>query len=268
MFSLQATAAVPAHADFAKVVGCVGGVGRFLIVIEMVAPAGVAGDDRHIDPEGPAGNVEGMDAVVGEFTATVKPVPMPVVVNEIILIGTGRNRALPEIVVEVRWNRGRLSFADGAALIVIPATGIAKLADHAVLELGNSFAEGRGAATLVSHLHLTIGAFRCGDHEFGLAWVMAAWFFHVDMLSRITAEDGGGGVPEIRRGNGENVDFLVFEDATEISDGFGCLAALFFGGKFGSGGEAVFVDVADVGDLDSLELGKVADVVFTPAQSL
>ena len=45
------------------------------------------------------------------------------------------------------------------------------------------------------------------------------------------------------------------------------LANLFFGGKFGSGGEAVFVDVADVGDLDSFELGEVVDVGFAPAQS-
>ena len=81
MLALQATAAVPAHSDFPKIVGRVSGVGCFLVVVEMVASTGVAGEDGQIDSECPAGDVERVHSIVGEFAAAVEPVPMPVVMD-------------------------------------------------------------------------------------------------------------------------------------------------------------------------------------------
>ena len=192
---------------------------------------------------------------------------MPVVVNEIVLVRAGWNRALPEVVVEMFGNGSRFAFADGTALIVVPATGIAELADDAFLKFGNALAKSRSAAALVSHLHFTTRAFGSFNHDFDFARIVAAGFFDIDMLPGIATQNGGGCVPEIGRRNGENVDLLVFENASKISDCFGSLAVLSFGGVFRSRGEAFFVDVTNVGNFHAIEFGEIRNVRFPPAQT-
>ena len=84
----EATAAVPGDASFTEIVCGDGGVGRLLVVIEMVAIpfAGNAGGMR--DAEAPAGDVERVDAVVAEFAVAPMPMPMPVVMDEVVFVRT------------------------------------------------------------------------------------------------------------------------------------------------------------------------------------
>jgi len=87
------------------------------------------------------------------------------------------------------------------------------------------------------------------------------------MFTGVAGEDGGGRVPKIRSCNGKDINVFVFEDATEVRDGFGSLAVLAVGREFGSGGEAILIHITDVGDLDAFELGEVADVCLATAES-
>ena len=83
----MATAVVPHRSLFTKVKYGRAGVGRFLIVIEMIS-ATVEGEAGWIiDTETPAGDVQGVNAIVGEFAAAPVPAPMPVVRKEVIQVG-------------------------------------------------------------------------------------------------------------------------------------------------------------------------------------
>lgn len=76
---------LPADPEFSIIVGGGDGVGGLLVIVKMVAPA-VAGDSfREIHLERPAGNVERVDSIVGEFASSVEPMPMPIVGNEVVL---------------------------------------------------------------------------------------------------------------------------------------------------------------------------------------
>ena len=86
------------------------------------------------------------------------------------------------------------------------------------------------------------------------------------MFAGVAGENGGGRVPKIRSSNGKDIDVFVFEDPAEVRDGFGSLAVLAVGRELGPGGEAVLVNITDVGDLDTLELGEVADVCLSTAE--
>ena len=70
-----------------------------------------------------------MDAVVDKLASPVVPNPMPIVVDEIILIRTPGSGSLPKFVVDMGWGRGSLAFADRTAGIVIPSTGESDFAD-------------------------------------------------------------------------------------------------------------------------------------------
>src|SRR5438045_3574522 len=73
------TAAVPHSALAAEVKSGAAGVGRFLIVVKMVAATAKGHTLGIIDTERPARCVQRMDAVVADFAIAPMPAPMPVV---------------------------------------------------------------------------------------------------------------------------------------------------------------------------------------------
>src|SRR4051812_38563974 len=94
--------AFPREANFAEIVLGDGGVGCFLVVIEMITAA-VAGHFCGVrDLESPSGDVQGVDAVVPEFAVAPMPAPMPIVMEEIIDVRALGGGALPKVIVEVR----------------------------------------------------------------------------------------------------------------------------------------------------------------------
>src|SRR5687768_1589897 len=102
----MATAAIPTDADFAEVEAGDAGVWSFLVVVEMVAAAFVGDAARMGYAEAPTGDVEGVDAVVAEFAVAPVPMPVPVVMNEVVLIRTLGSGTLPERIIE-RGGNGR-----------------------------------------------------------------------------------------------------------------------------------------------------------------
>ncbi len=75
-------------------------------------------------------------------------------------------------------------------------------------------------ALLAAHLHELLVLVACGDEELAFVRVVAAGLFHVDVFAGFETEDGHGGVPVIRRGDGDGVDVFGGE----------CLAEVFLGG--------------------------------------
>ena len=122
---------------------------------------------------------------------------MPVVVDQIILVGSRRNWSLPKLVIKVFRNYRRLSLSNRISLVVIPATRIPKLPNHPSLELFNPLAKSWSTSSLIAHLDFPIGPLSCCHHELGLAGIMTSRFLNVDMLPRVTRKNRGRGMPEI-----------------------------------------------------------------------
>ena len=179
---LQTTTPVPAHANLTKIVSCISGIRRLLIIIKVVTPANTAGMIRRIHPQCPASNIKSMNSIISKFTTTIRPVPMPVVVDQIILVGSHRNRSLPKLVIKVCWNCRRLPLSNRPSLIVIPATCISKLPNHASLEFFNPLAKHWSTPSLIAHLHFPIGPLSCCHHELGLPGIMTPRFLNINML--------------------------------------------------------------------------------------
>ena len=106
--------------------------------------------------------------------------------------------------------------------------------------------------------------FARGLHEhFALVRVVRAGFLHVDVFARGNAEDRGGGVPMIRRGDGDRVNGAIFESLAEIAERGRTLEALFLDRRSSRSGFRI-VHIADMGNLHVGEFGEF-DRVFGSA---
>ena len=108
----QATADFPRAAFVAEMKDGDTGIRGFLVVVEMVSTAEEADLRGIVDTQSPAGDVQRVDAVVGEFTAAPMPSPVPVVMHKIVDIGAFRGRALPCGIVQVIGYWNLFPFAD------------------------------------------------------------------------------------------------------------------------------------------------------------
>ena len=107
----------------------------------------------------------------------------------------------------------------------------------------------RIAAALISHLHVALVFAGSGDHERALGGVVAPGFLHVNMLTGLAAEDGGRGVPEVWRGDGDGVEVRIIKHAPQVGDA-AARGGLALGDDRQAVGSAVIVDVANVSHLD------------------
>ena len=189
------------------------GVRRFLVVVEVVAAAAVGDAPGEVDAEPPASEVERVHAVVGHLAAAVVPVPMPVVRDEVVLVRALRCGALPQVVVEMLWHRRWFAPADGAPAARVETARSEHLPYDALVHPLHRLDNERIAAALVAHLHVALVLARGGDHQPRLGGVVAARFLDVNMLAGLAAEDGGWGVPEVWRGDGDGVKMWILEHA-------------------------------------------------------
>src|SRR5438128_147662 len=90
------TAAVPHRAFVAEIKRGAAGIGRFLVVLEMITATAEGDALRVFDAESPARCVEHMDAVVADFAVAPMPAPMPVVMDEVVDVRALVRRSLPE----------------------------------------------------------------------------------------------------------------------------------------------------------------------------
>src|SRR5208282_1161854 len=107
------------------------GVGRLLVVgVKVLASAG-ADPRRGVEPENPAGHVQGVDAVVAQLAGAVVPVPVPVVVEPVGVERPLGRRAEPEVVIHSPGRWTVFLVANRLAVAGDPGAGERRLAELA-----------------------------------------------------------------------------------------------------------------------------------------
>ena len=215
----MAAALVPTDANLAEVVRGIRRVGRFLIVIMMIART----VHRHtlgiIHLQAPAGHVHEVRSVVLHFAAAIEPVPVPVVMHEVILVRPLRTWALPEfptLFAQPLGHLHKLALADAAATATVVAARKCRRPNLASLHPLDSLNDTRLAAALIAHLHLALVFLRRGHDQLGFARIVTGGFLHVHMFASFHRENGHWCVPKIRCGDGHRIDRFIVEDAPEI----------------------------------------------------
>src|SRR6266545_3788348 len=191
-------------------------VRRFLVVLVLIAPAGAGHAARVLDAETPARDIQSVNAVVAQFAVAPVPAPMPMVVDEIIDIRPLRRGSLPEGVIKPGRHRQRFAASDGAPRVVVPATRERDPADFSGARLGDGLDHPRPAPALIAHLHEAFVFAGRGDHQLAFARVVAARFLHINVFAGGARQDGGGRMPMVRRGDGQNVHRFVLQDLAKI----------------------------------------------------
>src|SRR5690606_7493630 len=107
-----------------KVKGCDLRVRSLPIVLILIASAAGIGFYRRVFLQTPAGQIQEMDAVVHDFAGSPVPLPMPVVVDEVVFIILPWSWTLPKFVVQPIRNRGDLTCSDALSGIGVPGPGI------------------------------------------------------------------------------------------------------------------------------------------------
>src|SRR4051794_834756 len=138
-------------------------VGRLLVVV--VAELGAGGGDVRgvVDAEGPAADIDRVNAIVAELAVSPVPEIVPVVRNDVVAIGLGDGSALPEVVVE-RGGRGRfVAVADRRPIVEVGGAGVEDSAYCAALHFFDHLAVHWIAAALQADLDDTVRISRGGD---------------------------------------------------------------------------------------------------------
>src|SRR4051812_43146918 len=204
-----------------RVVGGDGaGVGRLLVVV--IAELGAGGGDVRgvVDAEGPAADIDRMNAVIAELAVSPVPEIVPVVRNDVIAIGLGDGSALPEVVVE-RGGRGRfVAVADRRPIVEVGGAGVEDSAYCAALHLFDHLAVHWITSPLQADLNHAVRGARGGDHTLAFVGGVAGGLFAVNVFSSGAREDRGRGVPMVGGGADEGVDVFVVERAAEVFQHF------------------------------------------------
>ena len=104
-------------------------------------------------------------------------------------------------------------------------------------------------------LHDAFGAARGFDHQPALADVVRAGLLDIHVLAGIAGEEGGGRVPVVRHSDEDGVHGFVLKDAAQVADGLGRFSPG-VGDVFNSGGQAVLVHIAHVGEVHGVVLDE------------
>ena len=102
------------------------------------------------------------------------------------------------------------------------------------------------------------------DELAALEGVVRAGFFHVDVFAGLAGPDGHQRVPVIGSGDGDSVDFLVFEELAHVDVGLG-LGQVHFFNVADTLTQNSFIDVAERDDFRSRDTGKAFDVIGAAA---
>src|SRR5262249_21949335 len=163
-----------------------------------------------------------VDALVAQVAVAVVPGPVPVVVQVLALERILRGGTAPQIVIDALGNRLlAVDLADRAARLVAEAAGDADLAELAGTDVFHRLPHaGHRAALRAGLANLFVLAGRLDDPP-AFADVMADRLFHVDVLAGLQGPDGRQGVPVIGRGDGDDIDILVFDHSAQVLLEFG-----------------------------------------------
>src|SRR5579884_3495199 len=145
-----------------------------------------------------------------------------------------RSRPGPEVVIDGLRDRLRSGcLADTRSPFVAQTAGHLELAKVTSLQEGDGLAQAFTAATLrarLTNLAMLAGGF---DNSPTFTDIVANRLFDIHILAGLDGPDGGQGMPVIGHRDGDDVDVLVIEDATQILLILGGGALRLFGDSHG-----------------------------------
>ena len=205
-----------------------------------------------------------MDGLIADFAVAGVPDPVPVVVKAIAREGFQRGGAGPEIVVNAGGDRLFRGVADGRPPLEAETASHVDVADGAVLQMLHGFQHAGVGSPLAAVLADAIVFFYGADELAAFEGVVRAGFFHVDVFAGLAGPDGHQRVPVIGSGDGDGVDFLVFEKLAHVDVGLG-LGQVHFFDVADTLTQNRFIDVAERDDFRSGDAGKAFDVIGAAA---
>src|SRR5579863_7838875 len=96
------------------------GVRSLPVVFEGVTAAGRYDLLREIHAQKPAAAIDLVCAVVAGFARSPMPEPMPIIVDEVVLVVAARSGSLPQLEVQRRRNGNLFAVTDGFPIVSIP----------------------------------------------------------------------------------------------------------------------------------------------------
>src|SRR5947208_7652755 len=204
-----------------------------------------------------------MDAVIAQFAVSKVPEPVPIVVNQVLMIRLHRGRADPQVPIEPGGRFLRLLEADRVAVSGEEKIGLVNIPDFAGVDQLDGLAEAAPPAPLRpagrDPLVLAGGL----DEPGAFPHVVRNGLFHVDVFAGLHGPDRGQCVPMVGGGDGDRIDVLVLEDTAHV----GLDLRLFPGLLKNSGSRrfgAAAVDIDNGGDFDVGDRGDFADMRGAP----
>ena len=164
----------------------------------------------------PGSNIQLVRSLIVQVTVSAPPEPMPVIVNQIVMILVDHSWALPKIPVKIRWRITRCLESDAVArlaAVTISNFKPRKLATFKrFMERCNS-----GIATTLGamlHNHAILLLRLNSDATFGD--VVTHWFFDIHMLASLSPPDGHQRMPMVGSSNRDGVNVLIFQNSSNV----------------------------------------------------
>src|SRR5437773_4740244 len=129
------------------------GVWELPVIVEVIAPSGRRHAAAPVHAQRPAADVDLVRPVVADLARAPAAEPMPVVVDHVVVVGGVRCRTLPQVVVEVRGDRGGLTPPDSASRVGVPGAGLVGLPDEPLANRLQDLDGARCRALLPAHLY-------------------------------------------------------------------------------------------------------------------
>src|SRR5262249_9361021 len=154
---------------------------------------------RQFHAQAPTRDIDFMDALVAEVAVAVSPVPVPVVVETILLERHLLRRALPQVVIDVSGRIADRLLPDRVPPLVAEAARKIHLADQTFPHLRDTVAQCLAGAALAALLNDAIVLARCSDDLPRFINIVTARLLYVYVLAGLACLNRHERVPVIRR---------------------------------------------------------------------
>ena len=167
-----------------------------------------------------------MNALVTHLAVAEIPEPVPVVVDQVFVVGLKWSRTEPDIEIKfLRRSFYRLE-ANAPSRLATIALGNKQLAVFAALDGGNLMRPAITGAALRAMLNNSLVLASGLDTLAPLENIMAARLLNIDVLVRLASPNSNQRVRVIGRGDSNNINVLVFQQFANIDIGIDLFIAV------------------------------------------
>ena len=205
------------------------GIGRLSLVL---VPEATPYADHALGPAGardhPPRDVHLVDALVADVPVAVFPEPVPVVVNQVLVVLLLLGGSRPDVEIELGGGILGILEANGTATLVAGAEGYLELTvlscGYVAGQVGPPLA-GSVLGAVLDDAPVFLGGF---DQLASLEDIVAERLLDVDVLAGLAGPDRHQAMPVVGGGDGDDVHFLVVQDAADVLNAFGGVLELAF----------------------------------------